>query len=261
MVLLATVPGAFVTQRFGRSALGVEPSMWYVGEKAYWLPFLGASFSDNFHPGIDRSAAFGTPVLAMESGVVVFAAFKDGISGKQVEIEIRENTRYSVNHLSIITVRVGQHVDKGDMIGRVGTTGATTGPHTHEGLSIREKDSNGVFRTFLYNPELFMPGGKYADDVRVKPEARYIVLNGPGINLRDVPLEFNDKSDVFAKSMEAHDGMRAGIFRLGTGNRIGPLNKRFRFIRWAETENGTFAVVAGFRRRLGIRKSLIHFVD
>lgn len=260
MVLLATVQGAFVTQRFGLSALAVEPSMWFVDDKAYWLQFSGAAFSFNFHPGIDRSAAMGTPIRAMEAGRVAFAGWLDNISGNQVVVEIRENTRYSVNHMSVVKVRVGQHVDKGDTIGLVGTTGATTGPHTHEGLTIREQDSQGVFRTFLYDPELFQAGGKFANDPRVQPEQRSVAVNGPGINIRKADGDLFDRASIYAVSLAENRNRKSGIYRIGTGNRIGPINKAFPFLHWRQDAEGTFAIVTGFNRRLAIRKSLVHFV-
>jgi murein DD-endopeptidase MepM/ murein hydrolase activator NlpD len=253
MVLLATVQGATVTQEFGQSHLTVEPSMWFVSEKAYWLPFLGASFSENFHPGRDRAAPVGTPVRAMEQGVVRFAGWKDNVSGFQVEVEIRENTRYSVNHLSVVKCRVGQKVDKGQTIALVGSTGASTGPHTHEGVSIREQDNRGVFRTFLYNPELFTKGGRLENSPLIKPEQRYIQLNGAGINIRRNDGDLFDPGSVYAVSRSD------GIYRVGTGRRLGPLGKRFPFLRWRETEGGTWAVCTGFSRQLAIHRGLIHF--
>jgi murein DD-endopeptidase MepM/ murein hydrolase activator NlpD len=253
MVLLATVPGALVTQDFGPSHLGVEPAMYSTGDKAYWLPYFGASYFDDFHPGIDRSASTGTPVRAMEAGVVAFAGWLDNISGNQVVVEIRPNTRYSVNHLSVVKVKVGQEVDKAQTIGLVGSTGASTGPHTHEGLSIREVDSKGVYRTFLYNPALFLSGGRYEDDPRIKPLLQYVQVNGPGINIRKAEGNLFDRDSIFARSKDD------GIYRVGTGSRIGSLRYKFRFIRWRDTREGTFAIVTGWNRRLAIRKSLVHF--
>ena len=255
MVLLQSVQGARVTQRFGRSVLAVEPSMWFVGEKAYWLPFLGASFSENFHPGIDRAAPTGTQVLAMEAGHVVFAGWKDNVSGNQVEVEIRPNTRYSVNHLALVRVKVGQSVGKADVLGTVGSTGASTGPHTHEGLSIREQDARGVFRTFLYDPELFQRGGDLEHDERIDPLQRYVRVNGPGINIRKADQDLFDRDSIFAVTRST------GIYRVGTGKRLSGLKKAFAFIRWRTSEDaGQFAVVTGYGRRLAIHKSLVHFV-
>lgn len=256
MVLLATVQGA-LTQKFGPSWLGVEPAMYSTGDKAYWLPYAGASYFEDFHPGIDRSAPTGTPIKAMEAGTVVFAGWKDNISGYQVEVEIRENTRFSVNHLSKVTCYVGKKVTRGETIGLVGATGATTGPHTHEGLSIREKDAQGVYRTFLYNPQLFMAGGKFANDPRIQPvpTARKLAVNGAGINIRRTPPDLDDRQNIFAVTRAT------GIYRVGTGTRLSGLGYAFTFLNWKDADGLTFAVVSGYGgKRLAIAKHLVHWV-
>lgn len=83
-----------------------------------------------FHEGMDFSAPIGTPVYATGDGRVVAADWNSGY-GKMVEIDhgYRYRTRYA--HLSDMTVRPGQTVRRGDMIGRVGNTGKSTGPHLH----------------------------------------------------------------------------------------------------------------------------------
>ena len=257
MVLLQTVQGARVTQVFGPSHLGVEPAMWTTGDKAYWLPYSGASFFDDFHPGIDRSAVLGTPILAMEDGTVVFAGWKDGISGNQVEVEIRPNTRYSINHLSKVLCRVGQHVRKGQTIGLVGTSGATTGPHTHEGLSIREKDAAGVFRTFLYNPALFQKGGVHADDPRVQPERRFMQVEAPAL-IWWAGRGYDDREDIFAYARRRQGDRPPGIYR--HGRRLRSLGYEFTFVRWQDTQIGRVAIVTGIGRRLAMRDEDCHFV-
>lgn len=257
VVLLATVQGAIVTQKFGPSHLGIEPAMWSTGDKAYWLAYAGASYFDDFHPGIDRSAVYGTPILAMEDGTVVWAGWKDGISGNQVEVEIRPNTRYSVNHLSSVACRVGQHVRKGSTIGFVGTSGATTGPHTHEGVSIREKDSAGVYRTFLYNPALFQAGGKFANDPRIQPERRYMQVNAPAV-IWHAGRGYDESSDIYAYARNAHGDRPAGIYR--RGRRIASLGYRFVFVRWTDTSLGRTAIVTGKGRRLAIDGEDCHFI-
>lgn len=259
-MLVKSVGAGAVTQVFGPSALFVEPSMFATTEKAYWVPFQGGRFFADFHPGVDRGAPFGTPIVAMETGVVEFAGLKDGISGNQVEVAINDRAGFSINHLSRVHCRVGQKVHKGDVIGEVGTSGATTGPHTHESVYIIEFFSTvGIFRKMLYDPALFLDGGKYADDDRIQPEERYFAVNGVGVNIRNTPISFDDRADVFATSADPPD-RKIGIFRRGTGNRIGPIDKTFHFLRWAETAEGTFAVGTAFRRKLAVRKSLMHFV-
>ena len=168
MALRRSVRFARITQPFGPADANVaslEPAMWHLGESAYWLQYPGSHKHLHFHPGIDRSAQLGTPVLAMEKGKVLFAGWKDNISGLQVEVEIRPGTVYSVNHLHKVRCFVGQLVPRGRRIGDVGMTGSATGPHVHEGISIR--DAAG--RSILWNPNLFFRGGSRANDPHIKP--------------------------------------------------------------------------------------------
>jgi len=168
MALRRSVRFARITQPFGPAdavVASLEPAMWHLGESAYWLQIPGYHKHLHFHPGIDRAAQLGTPVLAMEKGKVVFAGWKDNISGLQVEIEIRPGTVYSVNHLHKVTTVVGRTVRRGGKIGEVGMTGSATGPHVHEGISIQ--DAAG--RSILWNPNLFFRGGSRANDPRIKP--------------------------------------------------------------------------------------------
>lgn len=253
MVLLASVPGATITQGFGPSGLWVEPSMWAAGDVAGWSYFQGATYYDDFHPGIDRSASTGTPMRAMEAGTVSFAGWRDYISGYQVEIQIRPESSFSVNHLSRVSVKVGQRVRQGDVIGAVGSTGASTGPHTHEGVSV-DTVIAGRVHFLLYDPDLFMAGGRLANDPRIQPEQREIQLNGAGINLRKADEDLFDRASVYAMSR------KDGIYRRGTGNRIAPLSKAFPFLRIRQTPFGDFAIVTGFGKRLAIRRNLVHFV-
>jgi murein DD-endopeptidase MepM/ murein hydrolase activator NlpD len=101
----------------------------------------------------------------MEKGKVLFAGWKDDISGNQVEIEIRPGTQYSVNHLNRIFVRKGQQVARAQRIATVGSTGLATGPHVHEGVSIQ--DAAG--RSILWNPNIFFKGGSRANDPHIRP--------------------------------------------------------------------------------------------
>lgn len=92
------------------------------------------------HYGVDYAAPHGTPVLASASGRVVFAGRK-GANGRLVMI--RHPNRYVTYylHLSKILVKQGQSVAQGDVIGRVGSTGVSTGPH----LDYRIRDREGRF--------------------------------------------------------------------------------------------------------------------
>ena len=92
------------------------------------------------HLGVDYGAPTGTEVLSVASGTVSFAG-RNGGYGKMVRIRHGQySTSYA--HLSRIQVRRGQRVDQGQVIGRVGSTGLSTGPH----LDYRIQDRSGRYR-------------------------------------------------------------------------------------------------------------------
>lgn len=263
-MLVKTVEAGFITQRFGPAAASVasrEPEMWALpsSTKAYWQPFTGAVRFDHFHPGIDRGAPAGSPIRAMENGRVIFAGFNNMIDGNLVKVQINGEAGYSANHCGKIHVKVGQQVSQGDLLAEVGCTGSCTGAHAHESVYIAD-DSAGFIRTFLWNPELFLKGGSLQNSSLIKPLQQIVQVDGPGVNLRFAPLEFDGKGDVFARSLDDGAWGKKGIYRMGTGNRIGPINKQFDFIRWQDAEGGRWAIVRGFNRRLGIRSSQVVFV-
>ncbi len=104
------------------------------------------------HPGIDIGAPKGTPIYAADSGYVVVAGWdQERVSyGFMILIDHGNGyiTRYG--HLSSFNVEVGDSVKKGQLIGRVGSTGNSTGPHLHF-----EIIKNGERR----NPFGYLPGG------------------------------------------------------------------------------------------------------
>lgn len=120
---------------------------------------------DIVHTGVDIDANEGAPILAAGPGTVVSAdwGLYSGSAGNQNDpygqaVVIRhdfgymgENLYTIYAHMSEIIAVVGQHVETGDVIGRVGSTGYTTGPHLHFEVRLGE---NSFYRT--YNPELWM---------------------------------------------------------------------------------------------------------
>ncbi|HVX87873.1 MAG TPA: peptidoglycan DD-metalloendopeptidase family protein [Gemmatimonadales bacterium] len=82
------------------------------------------------HEGLDYSAALGTPVMAAGDGVVLRAG-RSGGYGNLVEIRHPNGIITRYGHLSVIRVHVGQRVKQQDVIGNVGSTGLSTGPHLH----------------------------------------------------------------------------------------------------------------------------------
>jgi murein DD-endopeptidase MepM/ murein hydrolase activator NlpD len=84
-----------------------------------------------FHTGTDLAAPLGTPVLAAYAGRVALADFLGGY-GLAVTIDHNRGTQQTLyGHLSEVFVRSGDAVKQGDVIGRVGSTGNSTGPHLH----------------------------------------------------------------------------------------------------------------------------------
>lgn len=91
---------------------------------------LGMGTSD-FHRGLDIAAPWGTPVVASRSGTVVFAGWSTRGYGNLVRIRHADGSETWYGHFSKILVHVGQYVQQGGTIGRVGSTGISTGPHVH----------------------------------------------------------------------------------------------------------------------------------
>ncbi|VAW16162.1 Phage tail tape measure protein [hydrothermal vent metagenome] len=83
-----------------------------------------------FHSGIDYPNPKGTAVFSAGQGTILFAGWKTGY-GKFIEIDHGNGlvTRYA--HLSRLLVTTGQKINAGDLIGKVGSTGRSTGPHLH----------------------------------------------------------------------------------------------------------------------------------
>ena len=115
---------------------------------AYPVRYAGVSspFGNRFHPvlkryilhtGVDLVAKY-VPLRAAKSGVVTFAG---NMSGYGKIIIIRHDNGYETRyaHLSVISTNVGEHVNQGDLIGKTGNSGRTTGAHLH--FEIRQ---NGV---------------------------------------------------------------------------------------------------------------------
>lgn len=103
-------------------------------------PVYGTS---KFHEGMDFAAPIGTPVYATGNGTVSFAGWQRGY-GNLIVIDHGYNYASRYAHLSKIGVRVGQKVERGEMIGEVGNTGKSTGPHLHYEVRLSGAPQNPV---------------------------------------------------------------------------------------------------------------------
>ena len=91
-------------------------------------PFDG--YSSDYHPGIDIAENYGAPVYASASGYVQRAGWYGGY-GKYIKISHDYGYATAYGHLSSIEISAGDYVSKGQIIGYVGSTGYSTGPHLH----------------------------------------------------------------------------------------------------------------------------------
>lgn len=102
-------------------------------------PFTGGG--GEFHPGLDFKGPYGAPIFAAAQGVVSFVGQRSGY-GNVVEIDHGNGlvTRYA--HMSGFTTVVGNQVQPGEQIGKIGSTGRSTGPHLHFEVRIGDRAIN-----------------------------------------------------------------------------------------------------------------------
>ncbi|TFU16166.1 LysM peptidoglycan-binding domain-containing M23 family metallopeptidase [Thermus tengchongensis] len=101
-----------------------------------------------FHTGIDLAAPYGTPIVAAKAGQVEVAGWSSMGYGFHVVLDHGGGVETLYAHMSRIAVRPGQWVEAGEVIGYVGSTGWSTGPHLHFEVRV-----NGVAR----NPLAYLP--------------------------------------------------------------------------------------------------------
>jgi murein DD-endopeptidase MepM/ murein hydrolase activator NlpD len=100
---------------------------------------VSSPFGERFHPvlhyrkmhnGVDLAARHGAPIVAAASGRAVFAGWRGGY-GRQIAIEHADGVRTTYSHMSRMAAAPGADVRQGQVIGYVGSTGLSTGPHLH----------------------------------------------------------------------------------------------------------------------------------
>lgn len=124
---------------------GYTPTIWPVNGKLEGgfggrrNPFGGSGYE--FHSGQDIEADWGAPIVSGASGRVTFTGWQNGY-GQLVEVDHGGGltTRYA--HLSHIDVELDQVVERGQLLGKVGSTGRSTGPHLHYEVRINDQPVN-----------------------------------------------------------------------------------------------------------------------
>jgi len=94
-----------------------------------------------FHSGVDIGSSYGHPIVAPAGGVVTFTDTMGGY-GKTIMIDHGSGISTRYGHLSGFAVTAGQHVQRGDVIGYVGESGRSTGPHLHYEVRINDTPVN-----------------------------------------------------------------------------------------------------------------------
>ena len=94
-----------------------------------------------FHSGVDIGGSYGAPVVAPADGIVTFSDLLGGY-GRAIMIDHGNGISTRYGHLSGFAVTAGQSVHRGDVIGYVGTSGRSTGPHLHYEVRINDTPVN-----------------------------------------------------------------------------------------------------------------------
>ena len=124
---------------------GYTPTVWPVvgklesGFGGRGNPFGGGGYE--FHSGQDIEAAWGDPVVAGASGTVTFVGWQNGY-GQLIVIDHGGGLTTRYGHLSHIDVSQGQAIARSQFIGRVGSTGRSTGPHLHYEVRFNDEPVN-----------------------------------------------------------------------------------------------------------------------
>ena len=126
------------------------------------------------HPGIDLAGPYGTPIYATADGTVLRAGWNSGGYGNLVEIDHGKGIATRYGHMSAILVSAGQHIVRGQQVGRMGSTGRSTGNHLHYEVRI---DGRAV------NPIPFMKSNDYLLAMQQKGVSSHsmdaVALGGP----------------------------------------------------------------------------------
>ncbi len=135
--LLEHTPSIYPVDGYISRGFGVVPD-----------PFTGEI---GLHQGLDIVADVGTPIIAPARGKVSFVGWQKGL-GKLVTIDHGNGYETFYGHLSVILVQSREEVERGEIIGRVGNTGYSTGPHLHYEVHLKGR---------AVNPQSYLWGGRY----------------------------------------------------------------------------------------------------
>jgi murein DD-endopeptidase MepM/ murein hydrolase activator NlpD len=156
-------------------------------------PILGYS---RMHAGIDFRASYGQPIYAVSDGTVQFAG-RHGGHGNFVKLSHGGGLGTGYAHMSRIAVSAGQHVRRGQVIGYVGSTGLSTGPHLHyemyrNGATVNPASVQFVIRAQLSGKELASFRARLAELQTITPGAALATLT-PDASAEQEPVREIDR--------------------------------------------------------------------
>jgi len=171
-------------------------------------PINGARLSSSFgrrrhpisgytrlHKGTDFAAPTGTPVYAAGHGIVERASRYGGY-GKYVRIRHANGYKTAYAHLSGYAKRTkkGQRVRQGDIIGYVGSTGASTGPHLHYEVIVRGKHVNAMSLNLPTGRKLAQADGML-EEFHIKKQEIDLIRTDLGANLENTPVLVGERAN------------------------------------------------------------------
>ena len=125
-------------------------SIKYQGGPWAWPVIGGGNYISQYftagHLGVDIAADYGSTIVTPLAGQVIWAGWKSNGGGYQVWIAYGNGIYTSLNHMSAVTASAGQHVDRGQRVGRVGNSGWATGSHLHIEVWIGVPWESGSYR-------------------------------------------------------------------------------------------------------------------
>ncbi len=182
--------------------------------------------TQRFHNGIDLGASTGTEVVAIKAGTVVSAGDRGGY-GNSVVVDHGNGYTSTYNHLDSVSVNEGDKVTSGQVVGLVGSTGNSTGPHLHFEIIL-----NGEFLDPLefYNDDLTSKGG--------------VNFDGPPDEVCWYFLKSKGLTDEAAAGVLGNIQQESGNFstvseEFNSGNDPSLLNEGYGLFQWTNTEGDT----------------------
>lgn len=117
------------------NATWITPVSGYYISSAFGYRTAPTAGASTYHQGVDMACNQGTPIYATRAGTVTTASFQAGGAGYYVSINHGDGFASIYMHMTHYVVSAGQKVSAGQLIGYVGSTGVSTGPHLHFGIS------------------------------------------------------------------------------------------------------------------------------